>query len=134
MSAVEPTPAPAPAGFALTIGDIGITSQTPAQVVTPNGAIPLRGAQWMFADRSLTAERIPTWAIVCAICFAIFCLLGLLFLLVKERTTTGAVEVIVRNDNNFYYLTQIPVNSVAQVNFYRQQVQQAQILTQQANA
>lgn len=132
MSAVEPVPTP-PTGFALTIGDIGITSQPPVQVVTPNGVIPLRGAQWMFADRSMTTEKIPTWAIVCAICFAVFCLLGLLFLLVKERTTTGAVEVVVRNDSNFYYVTQIPVNNVVQVNFYRQQVQQAQALTQQAN-
>ena len=126
---VEPAPsgAPAPAAavpFVLTIGDIGVT---PDWVVTPNGSAPLRGSQWLVMDMSRTESRIPGWAIVMAIVFAVFCLIGLLFLLVKETTTVGYVEVSVQS-GDLFHRTQLPVftpESVAQI---RQLVGQAQTL------
>ena len=110
------------ASFAYIIGDIGITSDT---VVTPNGNCPLAGSTWIVRDESTTAEKIPTWAIVMAILFAAACLLGLLFLLVKERRTTGYVEVTVRG-GNLFHVVQIPIHEPAQVVGIRDQVNQVQ--------
>ena len=89
---VEPVAAPVPLPpppavanvFVLTIGDIGITYET---VVTPNGNAELAGSQWLFIDRTTTESKIPTWAIVLTIVFTLLCLVGLLFLLVKETTS-----------------------------------------------
>jgi hypothetical protein len=130
-SAVVPAQQASMPAYALTIGDIGITSSAPPLLVTPNGYAELRGSQWMFFDRSTTETKIPTWAIVCAIIFAFACLLGLLLLLVKEPVTSGYVEVSVRN-GQLVHTTQIPVSSPAAVNLIRSQVQQAQALTSQA--
>jgi hypothetical protein len=135
LSGAEPLPpppslapaSPAPA-FLLTIGDIGVTAD---QVVTPNGTAPLAGSQWIVTDRSYTTTKIPTWAIVVAIIFAFACLLGLLFLLVKETVTTGYVEVTVRSDS-LVHMIQMPVNSPNDVAWYRQQVAHAQSLAAQA--
>jgi hypothetical protein len=127
-SVASASPAAAPSPFLLTIGDIGVT---PDWVVTPNGSAPISGSQWIVMDMSRTESRIPGWAVVMAIIFAIFCLIGLLFLLVKETTTTGYVEVSVRS-GDLYHRTQVPVfgpESVAQV---RQSVGQAQTLAARA--
>lgn len=121
-------PVPVPQPFLLTIGDIGITADA---VVTPNGSGPLAGTQWIVTDRSITTTRIPPWAIVMAILFALACLLGLLFLLVKETVTQGYVEVSVRT-GNVVHVTQLPVSNAADVNRWRQLVHQAQSLTAQA--
>jgi hypothetical protein len=115
-------------GFVLTIGDIGIT---PSVVVTPNGNAPLAGSQWIAMDMSRTETRIPSWAIVLAVIFAFACLLGLLFLLVREQTTTGYIEVSVRS-GDLYHRTQIPVFDQAQIMHARQLVNQAQTLAAQA--
>lgn len=117
-----------PRPFGLTIGDIGLTTDT---VVTPNGAAPLRGSQWIVMDQSTTAQKIPTYAIVLAIVFAVLCLLGLLFLLMKEEVTTGYVSVTVRSDE-LLHTCQIPVNSPYDVNNIRALVSQAQSLAAQA--
>jgi hypothetical protein len=77
-------------------------------------------------DQSRTEEKIPTHAIVLAIVFALFCLVGLLFLLMKKKTT-GYVEVEVRS-GDLRHTTQIPVQSVFAVNQVRAQVAQAQAL------
>jgi hypothetical protein len=113
----------------LTIGDIGIT---PSVVVTPNGNAPLAGSQWIAMDMSRTEKRIPSWAIVLAVVFAFACLIGLLFLLVKEETTTGHVEVSVRS-GDLYHRTQIPVFDQTQIMQVRQLVGQAQTLAAQAH-
>jgi hypothetical protein len=113
----------------LTIGDIGVTRNW---VVTPNGTARLRGSQWIVRDMTRTQTKIPTWAIVLAIVFALVCLLGLLFLLAKEKYTTGYVEVSVQADNLFH-ATQIPVSSEYQVAQIRQQVSQAQTLAAAAS-
>ena len=106
----------------LTVGDIGVT---PHWVVTPSGTAPLAGSQWFVVDQTFTTTTIPTWAIVCAIVFALMCLLGLLFLLVKEPVTRGYVQVSVRS-GGLYHTAQIPVYNLAQVGQIRQLVSQAQ--------
>jgi len=130
-----PMPAPAPvvapppqSPYLVTIGDIGVTAD---QVVTPNGSAPLRGSQWIATDMTRTESKIPSWAIILAIVFAIFCLIGLLFLLVKEQQTTGYVDVSVRSDN-LYHQTQVPISSPEAVAHVRQQVAYVQSLAARA--
>lgn len=106
----------------LTIGDIGVSRHW---IVTPNGSAPLAGSTWIARDMSRTESKIPTWAIVMAIIFALFCLIGLFFLLVKEQATTGYVEVSVQQ-GQLYHVTQIPVSNAQQLAQVRQQVYQAQ--------
>lgn len=117
-----------PGPYVLTIGDIGVTD---AYVVTPNGNAPLRGSQWIATDMSTTRTKIPDWAIVCAIIFALLCLIGLLFLLAKEDVTTGYVQVSVRS-GSLHHMTQIPVSHPMQVAQIRQLVAQAQAMAAQA--
>jgi len=132
VSAPVPLPPPpvAPAGFVLTIGDIGITYDT---VVTPNGNASLAGSQWLFVDRTSTESKIPSWAIVLAIIFTLLCLVGILFLLVKETTISGYAEVSVRS-GSLVHMTQLPVRSQQDINNYRYLVSQAQTLAAQAAA
>jgi hypothetical protein len=135
----SPSPAEQPTGHlqssettdpvVLTIGDIGVTRNW---VVTPNGNARLGGSQWIARDLTRTASKIPSWAIVLAIVFALFCLLGLLFLLVKEQYTTGYVEVSVQA-GSLFHATQIPVSGSYQVAQIRQQVSQAQTLAAAAS-
>jgi len=113
----------------LTIGDIGVKRNW---VVTPNGTAGLGGSQWIARDMTRTESKIPTWAIVLAVVFALVCLLGLLFLLVKEKYTTGYVEVSVQA-GNLVHATQIPVSSQYQVAQVRRQVSQAQTLAAAAS-
>ncbi|MFC8514076.1 hypothetical protein [Streptomyces sp. NPDC057257] len=98
--------APVPMGGApvLAIGDITVMGD---QIITPAGNLPLRGAVWNATDMSHTEEKIPTVAIVLAIVFFIFCLLGLFFLLMKERKTTGFIQVTVTSAGR-HHSTMIP--------------------------
>jgi hypothetical protein len=133
MSAPEPpggvVPLPQqPEPFLVDVGDIHVS---PHWVVTPSGTAPLAGAQWFFLDQSRTERRIPTWAIVLAIVFALACLLGLLFLLVKEDVTAGWVQVSVRA-GQMTHITHVPVRSRMDVGRVAELVQQAQALTAQA--
>jgi hypothetical protein len=120
QAAVPPTTQP----FLLTIGDIGITSDS---VVTPNGSGPLAGSQWICTDMSRTESKIPAVAIILAIVFFLVCLIGLLFLLIKSQVTTGYVEVSVRS-GDIYHTVQIPINNVNQVAQIRAQVNKAQVM------
>jgi len=113
----------------LAIGDIGVTRNW---VVTPNGNARLGGSQWIARDLTRTESKIPSWAIVLAIVFALFCLLGLLFLLAKEQYTTGYVEVSVQA-GSLFHATQVPVSGSYQVAQIRQQVSQAQSLAAAAS-
>jgi hypothetical protein len=106
----------------LWIGDIGVSRHW---VVTPNGTAPLAGSQWIVRDATRVEERIPAVAIVLAVIFFVFCLLGLLFLLMKERQVTGYVEVTVRS-GDVYHVAQLPVRNVMDVDYARRLVQQAQ--------
>lgn len=76
----------------LSFGDITVMNDS---IVTPSGTMPLKGAVWTATDMSRTEEKIPTVAIVLAIIFALLCLIGLLFLLMKEKKTTGFIQVTV---------------------------------------
>ncbi|MER5848533.1 hypothetical protein ABT126_16105 [Streptomyces sp. NPDC002012] len=88
----------------LTFGDIAVMND---QIVTPAGTMPLKGAVWTATDLSRTEEKIPTVAIVLAIVFALLCLVGLLFLLMKEKQTTGFIQVSVTSGGR-HHSTMIP--------------------------
>jgi hypothetical protein len=121
---------PATDPFLFTLGDIGVTQ---TQISTPNGVAPLAGSSWAATDMTVTSTKIPTWAIVVAIVGALFtCFLSLLFLLAKEQTTSGYVQVSVRS-GELTHTTQIPVTSPHQVTSVRAGVSQAQVLAAQAS-
>lgn len=122
-------PAPAASEAPLTyIGDIGIG---PTQVMTPAGTLPLRGSVWTVTDMSRTEEYMPTYAVVLAIIFFIFCLLGLLFLLMKATRTVGFVSVSVSGGGR-YHSTMVPVFSPAHVQHVLNQVNWARSMAAQA--
>jgi len=109
---------------------VGQIACTDTQVHTPVGSYPLAGTTWTVTNQSYITESIPAWAIVLAIIFFVFCLLGLLFLLVKERSTRGSVQVSVQGPG-FFYSSLIPIyNETAiygiteQVNWIRAHVAQ----------
>jgi hypothetical protein len=109
----------------VTIGDISVTATT---VHTPSGSRPLSEVQWTFTDMSMNSAAIPTWAIICAVVFFVFCFLGLLFLLAKENKTTGSVQATVSGPG-FVHTTMIPVSSLEQVADYNARVNYARTLT-----
>lgn len=115
-----PLPAPPPLGW---IGDIAVTAD---HVVTPTGTVPLRGSTWTVVDGTRRSETISTTGIVLCIVFVWFCLLGLLFLLMKEQRTDGFVQVTVMNQG-WSHTTWVPATGpqtysqvVAQVSWARQ--------------
>jgi hypothetical protein len=124
-TAFLPPPLPSPSINSLTIGDIAIMGDS---VITPNGSGKLAEAQWLFSDFSRTETKIPTNAIVLAIVFAFLCLIGLLFLLMKEKVTTGYVEVTVRL-GDVMHRTSIPVTNQTQIDHVRQLVGSAQSMS-----
>jgi hypothetical protein len=94
------------------VGDI-LVSQT--KVATPSGVHELRGTQWYVADQSVTEEAIAQWALIAAIVgFFVVCVLSLLFLLVKEKKTSGIVQVTVQGEG-WNHTAPIPVVSPEQV-------------------
>ncbi|MFJ7167558.1 hypothetical protein ACIQUV_18845 [Streptomyces globosus] len=141
-----PSPAPAPAavppgpvpgypaapvagagagGAGLTIGDITIAGD---QIITPSGTMPLRGAMWNATDFSRTETKMPTHAVVLAIVFFIFCLLGLLFLLMKEKVTTGFIQVTVTSGGR-HHSTMIPATDQNTFHWVMSMVNQARSLS-----
>ncbi|MFJ1898301.1 MULTISPECIES: hypothetical protein [unclassified Streptomyces] len=95
---------PTGGGPMLSFGDITVVNDS---VVTPSGTMPLKGAVWTATDMSRTEEKIPTVGIVLAIVFALFCLIGLLFLLMKEKRTTGFIQITVTSAGR-HHATMIP--------------------------
>ncbi len=94
----------------VTIGDIACTQ---TRVILSSGSYPLAGTTWLVSNNTTTTESIPAYAIVMAIIFFIFCLLGLLFLLIKERTVQGFMQVSVQGPGLFH-ATQIPISTQMQ--------------------
>ena len=88
----------------LTIGDIALTH---THVIVPHGQYPLYGTTWTVQDSTYAHEGIPAVAIVLTIIFVWFCLLGLLFLLMKERRYSGFVSVSVTGPG-LYHTVQFP--------------------------
>lgn len=119
------TPNPAPTA----IGDITVSGW---EIITPNGRAPIANSSWVAIDNSQTESKIPSYAIVLAIVFALACLLGLLFLLIKETVTRGYVEVRVTTPT-LSHVTQVPVASAADVAHVRSLVAWAQSLSQHAS-
>ncbi|MFI9028583.1 hypothetical protein [Streptomyces sp. NPDC053560] len=109
----------------LMLGDITVI---PDGILTPAGQLPLKGAVWTVQDMSRTEERIPTHAIVLAVVFFVFCFLGLLFLLMKERTTAGYVQVAVHSGGK-YHATMIPATHETVAFQVMQQVNYARSLS-----
>ncbi|MFI6044794.1 hypothetical protein ACIA8C_24415 [Nocardia sp. NPDC051321] len=95
----------------VTVGDIGCTA---TQVMTPSGQHPLAGTTWIVTNQTSVNQRIPSYAIVLAVLLMVFCLLGLLFLAVKEDKIQGFVQVSVQGPG-FYYATQVKIADRAQV-------------------
>jgi len=115
-----PPPDPIPPGPVIVqVGEIGVTSSV---VHTPAGDIPLAGSTWQVSDYWHSEQKIPTWAIVCAIAgFCVLTVFSLLFLLVKETVPRGTVQVTVTNGTR-QYVARIPVTDQAQVAYVHQQV------------
>ncbi|MFJ5289829.1 hypothetical protein [Streptomyces sp. NPDC088348] len=88
----------------VSIGDITVVQDG---IITPAGTLPLRGAVWNATDMSHTEERIPPVAVVLAIVFALLCLVGLFFLLMKEKKTTGFIQVTVTSGGR-HHATMVP--------------------------
>ncbi len=106
---------PAGVGPGPVVVQIGEITVMPPLVHTPAGDIPLAGSTWHLADYWQSEQKIPTWAIVCAIVgFCVLTVFSLLFLLVKETIQHGFVQVTVTN-GPYQYTARIPVTHPAQV-------------------
>lgn len=114
-----------PGATLLTIGDIAITE---TGIMTPAGLMPLKGAVWTVSDMSRTESKTPTYAVVLAVVFALACLVGLFFLLIKENVTTGYAQVTV-NSGGKYHATMIPVRGPQDIYAITQQVNYARSLS-----
>ncbi|WP_046471812.1 hypothetical protein [Allosalinactinospora lopnorensis] len=108
-----------------TIGDIAVYQH---EVVTPAGRFPIKGSAWTVTDMSHVHESIPAYAVVLAVLLFVFCLLGLLFLLIKERRIQGYVQVAVHG-NGVFHSTMIPVHSPQTLPYVMQQVNYARTLS-----
>jgi hypothetical protein len=107
----------------VTIGDITVTRTS---IVVPQGRYRLRGTTWTVQDSTQITESIPAFAVVLAIIFAVFCLLGLLFLLIKEKKVSGFISVTVVGDG-LYHSVQFPPGS-QNAGWIANQVNQARAL------
>lgn len=116
QQAVQPYQSPAdllpPGPVIVQVGEIGVTSTV---IHTPAGDIPLAGSNWQVHDYWHHEQRIPQWAIICAIAgFCILTVFSLLFLLAKETISRGTVQVTVTNGTR-QYVARIPVTHQSQV-------------------
>lgn len=93
------------------LGDISVSD---SRIQLPYGTYPLAGTTWMVTNQTYVTESIPGWAVVMAILTFLLCLLGLLFLLVKERRLYGAMQVSVQGPG-LSHSTYIPINSDLQI-------------------
>ena len=117
-----------PAGGDVPLGTIGEIAFSQSTVITPVGRFPIQGTVWTVNDMSRTERTTPAWAIIVAILvFWWTCLLGLLFLLVKEQKTTGHVQVSVQGHDK-HYTTSILVTHPGMVGQIHQQVNYARNL------
>ena len=77
-----------------TIGDISFSHHW---VLTPTGTHPIRRSVWTVTDMSHYEESVSALGVVLAILFVWFCLLGLLFLLMKDGRYAGPGSAGVRS-------------------------------------
>jgi hypothetical protein len=94
------------------IGDISVDQHW---VHTPAGWVPTGQATWTVQDMTRPERVIPTYAIVLAIVTSVLtCLLGLLFLLIREDRPTGWLQVTVQGPD-LLHTTHLPVNQQGMV-------------------
>jgi hypothetical protein len=113
-----------PERWLATIGDI---SYSPHWVATPTGTHPIKGTVWTVTDMSHYSEGISTTGIVLCLIFIWFCLLGLLFLLMKERRYMGYIQVTVQG-SGFFHSTLLPAGRPQAMITVTQQVNYARTL------
>jgi hypothetical protein len=85
------------------IGDITVTGDS---VILPQGRFPLASSTWTVRDSTRIIRRSPRYAVVLASVFGVT-LVGLLFLLIKERHYGGAVLVTMVGEG-FYHSVEFP--------------------------
>ncbi|MER7622547.1 hypothetical protein [Streptomyces sp. NPDC126503] len=107
------------------LGDITVVGD---QILTPAGSMPLKGAVWNATDLSRTEEKISTVGIVLACVFVAACGLGLLFLLMKEKTTSGFVQVTVTSGGR-HHATMIPATRPDTIHWVMSQIAYARQLS-----
>lgn len=112
------------------IGDITVTTE---QVLTPSGAFALADVSIYANDQSHVTRRTPGWAIVVAVIFALFFLIGLLFLLVKEEQVAGYVNVTVEAQGR-RHVSMVPIQSAMARTDIMQRVGYVQTLTSNARS
>ena len=112
------------------IGDIGVTAD---QVITPSGVFALADVSIYANDQSHVIRRTPGWAIVLAVVFALFFLIGLLFLLVKEEQISGFVNVTVEAQGR-RHASMVPIRSAMARTDIMQRVGYVQTLTANARS
>lgn len=96
-------------------------------VRTPLGVMPAAEAQWSVSSQVRTERYIPLWAVLMAVLFVALCLLGLLFLLVKEERHYHEVTVTVMGAG-FAHTTQVGAYDPRVVTDTRAQVAHARAL------
>jgi hypothetical protein len=104
MTAVPTAGGDEPEPILVSIQDIHISAHF---LVTPAGTRPLAGTQLQFIDMTRRDQVIPGWAIALAVIGALFFLLGLLFLFVRQTRVTGFFQVTATN-GDFVYQTGVP--------------------------
>ncbi|BBY37622.1 hypothetical protein MMAN_17560 [Mycobacterium mantenii] len=82
---------------------------------------------WTVADMSHYSESISTAGVVLCIIFVWFCLLGLLFLLMKDRRYVGYIQVTVQG-SGFFHSTLLPAGGPQTMIGVTQQVNYARTL------
>jgi hypothetical protein len=124
-------PAPfAPPQFLVLLGDIGVTA---VDIRTPSGIFPLADVTVHAMDQTRVTRKTPGWAIVLAIIGALFFLLGLFFLLVKEEVVTSYISITVEGQGR-RHVSQVPVASAVARVSVMQRVGYVQNLTANARA
>jgi len=124
-----PAPFAAPQ-FLVLLGDIGVTA---VDIRTPSGIFPLADVTVYAMDQTRVIRKTPGWAIVVAILGALFFLLGLFFLLVKEEVVTGYIAITVEGQGR-RHVSQVPVASAGARVSVMQRVGYVQNLTANARA
>ena len=116
--ATQPLPVE-PGPVIVQIAEIAVTSTL---IRTPAGDLPLAGSQWQVNDFWFSSQRIPRWAIICAIAgFCVLTVFSLLFLLARETVMQGTVQITVTNGTR-QYVARVPVIDQNAVNAIHQQV------------
>jgi hypothetical protein len=123
---LEPASSGAPWQPLVQIGDI---SADQYWVRTPSGSVPTAQVTWTVQDLTRQERVIPTYAIVVAVVTAVMtCLLGLLFLLIKEDRTSGWLQVTVQGPG-VVHTTHVPVSHAGAVADVYARVDYARSLT-----